>query len=296
MKQQIKTIGIVASDRKPEAEFALRQLLLLLPARLRVMLEIHAARLLGRYGQPLAALIRRADVLVAFGGDGTILRLAREIAGAPIPILGVNLGGLGFLTAVPTEELPAAIEAVLGGQYGISERAMLEARILRGGKIVWRRLALNDVVLARGAVSRIVRVEVRVDGEMLGDYLCDGMIFSTATGSTAYSLSAGGPIVSPHARVILITPICPHAISNRPVIVSAQHEIAARLSHEGHKAARGRAAQLIVTVDGQEQIVLGRGGEVRVRKASKPVRLVTLRGRSFYDVLRQKLHWRGAHV
>ncbi len=298
--KRITKVGVIANVSKPEAIATLRQLVSLLRARnIRVVAEIKTAPVCGCpiSAKPLSNLARSVDVLAAIGGDGTMLRVARGIDGLPTPIFGINLGGLGFLTTTASQDLPQSVGALLAGKFRLTDRSMIEARVVRNGKRAWERRALNDIVLARGATARIVRIEVRVDDELLGDYLCDGLIFSTPTGSTAYSLSAGGPIVTPTARAMIIAPICPHAISNRPVVVGADAEMTARLSRTGHKAHPDRhASDLILSVDGQEQIKLSPRDEVRLRTAKPTVRLITLPGHSFLEVLRRKLHWRGAYV
>ncbi len=298
--KKVHKVGVIANVGKPDAMGVLRQLMTLLRMRhIDFEMEARTARLIGdsARGKALRTLGGCTDLLVALGGDGTILRIARELGEVATPILGVNLGGLGFLTSVPAGRIGSALDALLEGRFSISERTTLEASIVRAGKKIWRRSALNDCVLARGAISRIVRIEVCVDRELLSDYLCDGLIFATPTGSTAYSMSAGGPIVSPKTSAILITPICPHTLSNRPVIVSAEREVTAKLSPVGHKAnTRSRRSELILTVDGQEQVKLLSDDEVRVHTSAQVVRLVALKGYSFFEVLRQKLQWRGAHV
>jgi len=198
-----------------------------------------------------------ADMVIVLGGDGTILRVARELEEA-IPILGVNLGHLGFLTGIHGERLPGPVRDILRGQYEISHRHTLQTTLIRSGKRRAAHRALNDVVVSRGALSRIVRLRLFVDGELLTEYVCDGMIFATATGSTAYSLSAGGPILVPTSRALIITPICPHALSNRSVIAGEKSVIRCQVADA--------AAELLLTVDGQVQLRM----EVRSRSSSVP--------------------------
>lgn len=292
MKARIPNIvGVAAHTGKPESRERLLELLALLDAgKVRVLLEQEAAALVKRTdaGQPLKEVGKTADLVIVLGGDGTILRAARELEGCATPILGVNLGNLGFLTSVRAETLHETVPEVLRGEYQLSERHTLQAGLLRDGKPLETHGALNDAVISRGAISRIVRLHVSIDGEMLTEYVCDGMILATATGSTAYSLSAGGPILVPTARGLIITPICPHALSNRSVIVGENSVIRCRVA--------SAAGELLLTVDGQVQLRMQVGDEVEVRQSSRTVQLVTLKGHSYFEVLREKLKWSGANV
>jgi NAD+ kinase len=286
-----KTVGIAVNVGKPEARARLLELLKLLTSHpVAVMMETEAATLAGRPkdARPLADIGKSADMLVVLGGDGTILRVARELTDSETPILGVNLGGLGFLTSVRADEMTKSVNEILRGDYQISERQTIQTRLLRAGKLLETHRALNDAVISRGAFSRVVRLQLSVDGEVLTEYVCDGMIFATATGSTAYSLSAGGPILSPTARAFVITPICPHALSNRSIIVGEHSEARCR--------ADSAAGELLLTVDGQIQVRMQVGDEVEVRRAARLVRLVVPKGHSYFEVLRQKLKWSGSNV
>jgi len=286
-----KLIGIAANGDKPESRARLLDLLKLLKRRrIAVALDLEAANIVGRpnAAQPLATIGRRADLVVVLGGDGTILRVVRELAGTAAPILGVNLGNLGFLTSVRCEEMTASIHEILAGRYQISERHMIEATLVRAGRKLQTHRALNDAVISRSTFSRIVRLRIELDGELLTEYVCDGMIFATATGSTAYSLSAGGPILLPSTRAFVVTPICPHALSDRSVI--AGRDSVARCS------VASAAGELLLTVDGQVQVHMQVGDEIEVKRTAKPVRLMTPQGHSFFEVLRQKLKWSGCNV
>jgi NAD+ kinase len=289
--QKLQTIGVAANLGKPEARARLLEVLELLnTARVKVLLEQEAAAIAGRSGGSLALseIGPKADMVIVLGGDGTILRVARELEGAETPLLGVNLGGLGFLTSVRSDELKTSIAEVLAGRYQISKRFTIATALVRAGKRVETHQALNDGVLARGAFSRIVRLRVSIDDELLTEYVCDGMIFATPTGSTAYSLSAGGPILLPGARAVIVTPICPHALSNRSVIAGADSVVRCVVV--------GGAGELMLTVDGQVQVRLQVGDELEVRKSARTVQLVTPVGQTYFDVLRQKLKWSGANV
>jgi NAD+ kinase len=286
-----KTIGITVHAEKPRSRERLLELLALLHQnKIKALLEQEAATLIGKTGiaHTLKEIGKAADLIIVLGGDGTILRVAREIEGSATPLLGVNLGNLGFLTSIRSDKLKSAVREVLRGEYHVSERQALQATLLRGGKRKEAHRALNDVVVSRGASSRILRLRISVDGELLTEYVCDGMIFATATGSTAYSLSAGGPIMVPTARALIITPICPHALSNRSVIAGENSVVRCQVM--------SAASELLLTVDGQVQLRMEVGDEVEVRQSSRVVQLVTPKNHSYFDVLREKLKWSGANV
>ena len=286
-----KTVGVAAHGGKPESRNHVTEVLALLnESKVSVLLEQEAAALVD---QPNAALTlkeigKTADLIIVLGGDGTILRVARELEGSATPIFGVNVGSLGFLTSVRAERLREAVGEILRGEYQVSERHTLQAALMRDGQRMEVHHALNDVVISRGAFSRVVRLHLSIDGEVLTEYVCDGMIFATATGSTAYSLSAGGPILVPTARAVIITPICPHALSNRSVIAGESSTIRCQVA--------SAAGELLLTVDGQVQLRMLVGDEVEVRQSSRTVQLVTPRGHSYFEVLREKLMWSGANV
>lgn len=292
MKPRIpKIVGVAAHAGKPAARERLIELLALLnAAKVSVLLEQEAASLAGQpgTGQALKQIGKTADLIIVLGGDGTILRVARELDGCETPIFGVNMGNLGFLTSVRAENLRDALPEILRGEYQLSERQMLQTGLVRDGKTLETHRALNDVVISRGAFSRVVELQLSIDGEMLTEYVCDGMIFATATGSTAYSLSAGGPILVPTARALIITPICPHALSNRSVIAGENSLIRCRVA--------SAAGELLLTVDGQVQLRMQVGDEVEVRQSPRTVQLATPQGHSYFEILREKLKWSGANV
>jgi len=234
-----------------------------------------------------AALAREVDLLLVFGGDGTMLRAARDIAGSATPLLGINIGGLGFLTAVPSDELPRALNHIWKGEFKYESRALIEASGRCHGRPV-REMALNDIVVGRGAVSRLIGLDVSVDGELVTHYRCDGLIVSSPTGSTAYSLSAGGAVVFPTADVFALTPICPHALSNRSIILPLTSTIRVRATNP--------MPATMLSVDGQVVAELDAGDEVTIRRGRRAVRLMHLAGSSFLETLRRKLQWRGAYV
>ena len=235
----------------------------------------------------MASLARATDLLLVFGGDGTMLRTARLIAGSPTPMLGVNIGGLGFLTAVPSNKLSEALKSVWQGEFRFESRALIEASGTGNGKVIQKN-ALNDVVISRGAVSRLISLDVSVDGEPVTRYRCDGLIISSPTGSTAYSLAAGGAIVLPTAEVFALTPICPHALSNRSIILP--------LSSTLRIKPVSTSMETLLSADGEMIGCLEAGDEITIRRSRSAVRLVHLRDSSFLEALRRKLHWRGTYL
>ena len=233
------------------------------------------------------ALAEKVDLVLVFGGDGTMLRVARDLAGLKTVILGVKVGGLGFLTAIQAHELSAALEQIWAGDYRVESRPLIQATGRAQGQTI-SELALNDFVISRGATSRLIQLAVTVGEEELTRYRCDGLIISSPTGSTAYSLAAGGAVVSPDAAVFTLTPICPHTLSNRSVIVPLNSVVKVTVVSE--------RVDTILTADGQVQIPLSTGDFVQIRKSRHAVRLLRLRGSSFFQTLRQKLHWSGSNI
>lgn len=230
---------------------------------------------------------RRSDLLLVFGGDGTMLRVAREVAGLSVPLLGINAGHMGFLTSVQSDQLAQALRKLPAGKFAIEERDLLEATVQRGQEQTVHK-ALNDFVLSRGAASRLIELEVQVNGELLTRYRCDGFIASSPTGSTAYSLAAGGAIVSPDSEVFVLTPICPHTLSIRPVVVNIRSTIQVTLLSERLVAT--------LTADGQPAAELSRGDTVTIRRSDRTLRWLRLEGTSFFKTLREKLAWSGSNV
>ncbi len=294
MKKQIdhiRRIGLLGNAQKAACAGIVRTAVRLIrKAGLEYFCNPETARLAGLKGTPCpdaATLAQEVDLLLVFGGDGTILRAARDIAGSPTPVLGVNIGGLGFLTAVSSKELAAALKLVLQGEYTLQSRALIEVGgALRGQKVLQR--ALNDVVVSRGAVSRLISLDVGVDGEPITRYRCDGLIISSPTGSTAYSLAAGGAIVLPTAEVFTLTPICPHSLSNRSIILPLSSQITVK--------AVTPLLSTILSADGQMVAEMDAGDEVTIRRSHRAIRLVQLADGSFLEALRRKLHWRGTYL
>jgi len=234
-----------------------------------------------------ATLARHCDLLLVFGGDGTMLRAAREIEGAPTPILGVNVGGLGFLTAVSSRDLEPALEQALAGQFELDTRPLIKATRRIDGREV-SVLALNDIVISRAFGSRLIELEVFVNGEELTCYRCDGLIICSPTGSTAYSLAAGGAIVSPAAECFTVTPICPHTLSNRSVILGLHSTIIVK--------ALSAKPEIMVASDGEKDFDLPAGQSLEIVRSRRSVHLVRLHGANFFKTLRHKLGWSGSHV
>jgi NAD+ kinase len=282
----VSRVGVVAKVDRPAARETLPRLVEWLAARgHQVLLEKETGELLA---QPPTVVLKsdlpaQSDLLVVLGGDGTLLSVARVVGDLGVPILGVNLGGLGFLTATTQEELFPTLEAFFGGRMLVEERMMLGARVRRGGERGPEHVALNDVVITKSAMSRIITLEVSVEGGTATGYRADGLIVSTPTGSTAYSLSAGGPIVYPTMDAVVLTPICSHTLTNRPIILPAQLGIAITLltAHQ----------EVMLTLDGQVGVALRERDVVEVRRAAARIRLVRDPRRHFFDVLRTKLKW-----
>lgn len=232
---------------------------------------------------PREALSSRADMLIVLGGDGTLLATARSVGERSVPILPVNLGGLGFLTSVTLEELYPVLEQVLAGQHRISERPLLQAEVVRAGRLVENHRALNDAVLNKTALARMIEFDLRIDDIYVCSFRADGLILSTPTGSTAYSLSAGGPIVYPVLDAFIITPICPHMLTNRPLVIPDRMSIEVTF--------RAGAESVFLTIDGQVGVALQEEDRVVVRKSARVLRLVRPARRTYFEILRNKLKW-----
>jgi len=282
----IRTIGIISKPRKEDLCAIVPQLTDWLKQRgLEVFYDPETAECVGdaSHRLPRSELGSRADLAVVLGGDGTLLAAARALDEHDVPVLAINLGGLGFLTSFPREELYPALELALSGNYRISERVLLEATLERDGSVIARHRALNDVVVNKSALARILDLDLYLDGSYACSYKADGIIFSTPTGSTAYSLSAGGPILYPQVSAFVVTPICPHALSNRPLVVPDQMKIQLNVV-TGQEAA-------FLTVDGQVGMELRDADRVVVSKARNKLKLVRPNELVYLEILRAKLKW-----
>ena len=232
---------------------------------------------------PRVKLPESSDVVIVFGGDGTMLDVARLACRNDIPILGVNLGGLGFLTEVTIDELYSILERIVKGKYETEKREMLSATIHRNSEIISNYFVLNDVVINKGAVARIIDLAIYIDGSHVTSYRADGLILSTPTGSTAYSLSAGGPIVYPTLPLTIITPISPHTLTNRPLVVSNKTTIKIKVLTE--------TPDIYLTLDGQVGVNLEMGDEIEVKKSDRSVKLIKSPYRDYFTILKTKLMW-----
>ena len=282
----IASVTIVAKRRAAEARKAARRCARLLERRgVRVTFDPETARALGRRRDARALDGRAAppDLYVVIGGDGTLLMVARSIAAQPRPILGVNLGGLGFLTETGPDEMEEMLEEILTGRWDLDRRSGLEVTVVRAGRTIMRQMTLNDAVINKSALARIIEIGLSIDREQVTNYKSDGLIISTPTGSTAYSLSAGGPIVHPNLKAFLITPICPHTLSMRPLVVPDDSLAELTL--------RTGDSEVYLTLDGQVGHPLKTKDRVRVRRSRRPILMIRSRRTSYFEVLRHKLHW-----
>lgn len=248
-----------------------------------VLDETSAAYLDRKDGKDRHQLPDGCDLLVVLGGDGTLLSAARAVGDRQTPLLAVNLGGLGFMMTTGPDELPAAIEDVAQGAYELDSRLVLEALLERGGRVVERYFALNDIVVANGIVARLMHLEAYADDEYVCAYRSDGLILSTPTGSTAYSLSAGGPVMAPDVAALCLTPICPHTLSNRSVVLPVASKVEIRIA--------GGDAGNYLSIDGQVGRGLEAGDRVRAWRASHTVDIVQTKGMRYFELLRNKMDW-----
>jgi NAD+ kinase len=254
-----------------------------------VLLEADTAALAGMTsGRTIPDLAREADLLVVLGGDGTILHLVGQLGDNIKPVFGINMGALGFLTCANSAAHVEAVASVAGGKMVFSERTLLKVEVKVPGQASATMTGLNDVVLSRGEVSRLVRLRASVNGEALTEFNADGLIVATPTGSTAYSLSAGGPILAPESGAFVITPICPHVLTNRSIIVGEDALIEIEVSE--------REYPVFLTVDGREPLRIETGTIVAIRKSGQVLPLASLPGVSFFGVVRQKLKWSGSNI
>lgn len=291
LAKKIRRIGLLANSEKISSRTLVRKAAALIQASGRLVHTDAATARLAGINVPTfanaAALTAEADLLIVFGGDGTMLRVASEIAGSPTPVIGINVGSLGFLTDVQAHQLPLALKQIWAGETILESRSLIEATGSNGLSSLTE-TALNDFVISRGATPRLIDLDVSVDHDTLTRYRCDGLIICTPTGSTAYSLSAGGAVVSPSADVFTLTPICPHTLSNRSVIVSLDSTVRVKVL--------SLRAETVFTADGQKTIPLAAGDVITIRRSRHSIRLLHLAGSSFFKTLRHKLNWSGSNV
>lgn len=287
----MKRIGIIAKQNKPEAVTITGRLVeWLQPKGVEVYIEEGIEKSLRpNLRAPFLNPVKReeipshAEMIIVLGGDGTLLSVARLVGSHEVPILGVNLGGLGFLTEIRLEELYRVLERVIQGDFVTDERVVFNAAVIRRGERLAEFIVLNDAVINKGALARIIDLETTINGEYLTTFKSDGLIISTPTGSTAYNLSAGGPIVYPSLHCIIITPICPHTLTNRPIMIPDDVEVRAIL--------KSKQQEVILTLDGQQGFVLEFDDVVEVKKAEGKILLIKSPYRHYFEVLREKLKW-----
>lgn len=279
-------VGIIANPNKSGAKKTLLELCSALEnEKITPVLENVTADIIGASGGVNASTFANTcDVVAVLGGDGTMLNAASQIGSANIPVAGINIGTLGFLTTCKDNELDIFAKAVAQKRYTLIPRMQLRASVIRpnGEKASFR--ALNEITLARGQTGRLVSLDAWVDGELLNHYRADGLIVATTTGSTAYSLSAGGPLIAPNAEVFVITPICPHSLSNRSLVISDTSIVELA-------PAKDAECPMLFTVDGREVVEISHGYRIRVERAGHALPLLRLEGHTFYETLRQKLGW-----
>jgi NAD+ kinase len=286
----IRKLGIVANCGKPDAPAVLKKL----SAKAKKLgIELVADRVslcLLQHGKRIrtSSHLDSVDAVMALGGDGTMLRAVRMLEGRDIPVIGLNLGALGFLTSVVESELDRALKCLVSGKYETSTRAMADAVVERRGRVVVKQRALNDVVVSSGPSKRVVVLGLAIDGDKVTSYVCDGLIVSTPTGSTGHSLSAGGPILTPETPAFVISLICPHTLSSRPLVVPDRSEIVVAIEDVSGK--------IRFSIDGQISENLHEGDKVKISRSGSSVRFIHLPGHSYFSVLRKKLHWSGSNV
>ena len=281
----LRRVGVYAKKNHPDVE----QITLVICERLKrdgveVLLEDSLAeqigQVVGHAGEEIPAMV---DLIIVLGGDGTLISVARQVGALNVPIVGVNLGRLGFLTEITRDELPDMLDRLIKGDFQVSDRMMLDSFIHRNGEVVGQYTVLNDVVINKGALARIIDMEAYVDGRHLSSYKADGLIVSTPTGSTGYSLAAGGPIIYPEINSLLISPICPHMLTNRPIVVWSRSVIEIEVKFEDDV--------VFFTADGQVGRKLLPGDRVEVRRSESRTRLVTSPSKDYFEILRTKLSW-----
>nr|WP_321372303.1 NAD(+)/NADH kinase [uncultured Desulfuromusa sp.] len=281
----LKKVGIYAKKNHPDVEIISADICKRFKAEgIEVLLEDSLAEQIGKVngysGEEIPPLV---DLIIVLGGDGTLISVARLIGENNVPIVGVNLGQLGFLTEITCDELPEMLERLIAGDYKVSDRMMIDALIHRNGNVIGQFTVVNDIVINKGALARIIDMETYVDGRYLTSYKADGLIVSTPTGSTGYNLAAGGPIIYPDINSLLISPICPHMLTNRPIMVWSRSVIEIDVKFEDDV--------VFFTADGQVGRKLFPGDRVEVRRSESRTRLVSSPSKDYFEILRTKLSW-----
>jgi len=285
---KLDSVGLMVNYKKEKTrEIACRIIDWLNSKKLEVCIEGNMGKEIGReeLNCPTERFLKKVDLIISLGGDGTLLRAARLAAAEDTPVFGVNLGGLGFLTQIGIDDLEKSLEKLYQERYFLDERMMLNCTVKRKDEKIKKFTALNDVVIGKGAFARIICLATYVNDDYVITYSADGLVVSTSTGSTAYSLSAGGPIVNPIINSMILTPICPHTLSARPLIIGENDQVKIILESSEEK--------VMATIDGQEGFVLKTKDEVIIKKSDHKARLITFKEKSFYAILREKLRWSG---
>jgi NAD+ kinase len=291
VQTSIGRVGVVVKPNQPEALKTTCRLVEWLDARGLKLIgtpELDRTRIEGETGcsieiveqEKLAASV---DMIVVLGGDGTMIATSRMIGDYDVPVLGINYGTLGYLAEFRVEEMFQALESILTGDYRIDKRVRLAVEVMRGEEILMHSRALNDVVINKSALARIIEIEARMDGQLISGYRADGLIVSTPTGSTAYNLSAGGPVIYPSMNALVITPICPFTLSDRPIVVPDDALIELRL--------RTPDEEVVLTLDGQVGLPISPEDRVLIRKSLTTFKIVQPKNRNYFEVLREKLRW-----
>jgi NAD+ kinase len=282
-----KRIGIIAKENDPRVLATLQTLVWFLKSRgVAVALDVRSAEILGTSDnfEQIQRVNGGCDLVVTVGGDGTLLSAVHVLPDPELPIVGINLGRLGFLADVSPDELPGAIGQILDGHYEEESRFALECEIHRGEKVIPVDLAINDIVLQKWNIARLIAFDTRIDGVFVHSQRSDGMIVSTPTGSTAYALAGGGPIVHPNLNALVLVPICPHTLTNRPIVVNADSEVELVMGTREHDQAR-------LTCDGELREEVLAGDRILIRKSKRRIRLIHPSGHDYYATLRAKLRW-----
>ncbi len=284
------TIGLMGKFGDPGVADALRSLAgTLLQRETRVLLDESTAEIVPGHGLETAdrhTIGSVCDLAIVVGGDGTLLNAARSLSQFDVPLLGINLGRLGFLVDVSPADMNERLNEILSGQFTTEERILLQASVQRGGECISESRALNDVVVRQWDIARMIELETYIGGQFLNTQRSDGLIVASPTGSTAYALSGGGPVIHPALDVITLVPICPHTLSNRPIVLDARSQVDIVVGAQSH-------AQAQLTCDGQISVSLEVGDRVQVRVAERRIRLVHPTGYDYFQILRAKLHWGG---